>query len=192
MSPVQVLLPLDIIENIVNILIDEVEGLRYVKTLSLTCQSFLPFCRKHIFSSVEIKLKHNKPTTMYRINRLESPYAEAFEQLLLKTPAIAKYVRHLTLRISITKPHLARDPLDQVVRQLTRLQSLSISMYASPPDLSLNWNDISSSMKKFTSKSHTSSDSSRSVSGNHVQLPDLQSNRLHQSQIPSRRGSPYY
>ena len=143
MSPVKIL-PLDIIENIVNILIDEVEGLEYVKTLSLTCQSFLPFCRKHILSSIEIKSENNKPITMYR---LELPYAEAFEQLLLKTPAIAKYVRHLTIRISITKSYLSRDPLDQVVRQLTRLKSLSISMYISPVGDSLNWNDICSSMQ---------------------------------------------
>ena len=144
MSPLQVLLPLDIIENIVNILIDEPRGLRYVKTLSRTCHSFLPLCRKHIFSSIFIKSENNRPITMYR---METPRAEAFEQLLLKTPVIAKYVRHLNFRVSITKPHLARDPLEQVVPQLTRLQSLSISMYTSPPDLSLNWNDISSSMQ---------------------------------------------
>ena len=85
-------LPFDTIVNIIDSLIQDnskAKGLQYVKTCSLVCQSFLPLCRTHIFSSIKIKVagssqKHN---------------TEAFGQLVLETPEIARYIRHLNIAI---------------------------------------------------------------------------------------------
>ena len=65
-------------------------------------------CRKHIFSCISINME------MYRYN------GEAFEQLLLESPDIARYVRKLEIYI---------EPLSDnhfPVSHLTRLQSLII------------------------------------------------------------------
>ena len=132
------ILPFDIIENIVGILIDDVKGLQYVKALSLTCPSFLPCCRKHIFSCIEIKIDSTRPSTQY-------PTAEAFERLLLDTPPIAKCVRHLT--IHITQHRHSTHSFDQVGRQLTRLRSLTVSLWHHSRPSANNWNNIPSSMQ---------------------------------------------
>lgn len=132
--------PLDIIENIVDTLINDAEGLQYVKAFSLTCQSFLPFCRKHILSSITIKTDSTRPS-------IKQPTVEAF----LETPAIAKYVRQLTISIT-QQPHSDYEySFDQVVRQLTRLQSLTISLSYQPEygATSIDWNNLSSSMKRL-------------------------------------------
>ena len=139
-------LPLDIIENIIDILInDDANGLQYVTAFSLVCQSFLPFCRKHIFSSIHIKLddSYTHPLT-------GNPYSEAFGRLLLKTPAIAKYVRHLNICIIrqdiIRRSYAGSGYLfGQVPRQLTRLQSLTIWHSHYPHN---DWNNNSSSMQR--------------------------------------------
>ena len=138
-SPV---LPLDIFENIVDILFNDAKnGLRYVKALSLTCQSFLPSCRKHIFSSITIRTDSTRPSMRY-------PYAEVSENLLLETPVIAKYVRRLTISI-LQQPRSEYDySFDQIARQLTRLQYLTISLsyqYQTPLN---DWNNIPSSMQR--------------------------------------------
>ena len=128
-------LHLDIIENIVDILFkDDAEGLQYVKTFSLTCQSFFPLCRKYIFASIRIQV--GKPRSSRRTD-------ETLQRLLLKTPAIAKYVRHLSILIIYHPPSKSRHSLDQVGQQLTRLKSLAISLWH--PTLT-KWSCIPSSM----------------------------------------------
>ena len=132
-------LHLDIIENVVDILFnDDAEGLKYVKTFSLTCQSFLPLCKKYIFASIEIQVGN------YRSSRRTD---EAFKRLLLETPAIAKYVRHLTIRIIYDRQSKSRHSFDQVRQRLTRLKSLTISLWRPMKFALTNWNNIPSSMQ---------------------------------------------
>jgi len=71
-------------------------------------------------------------------------------RLLLETPAIAKYIRHLDIRIMrqeiICRPYAGSEYLfGQVPRQLTRLQSLAIWPSHYPHN---DWNNNSSSMQR--------------------------------------------
>ena len=111
-------LPFDIIGNIIDILFnDDTKSLQYVKDFSLVCHSFLPLCRKHIFSSITIDIGE-KPLK-YRNDD------EALWQLLLETPDIARYVHKLKI---CARPyeHKSKCFLEPVSPQLTGLQSLTI------------------------------------------------------------------
>ena len=141
------IIPLDIIETIVDILINshpsddsDTTGLQDVKAFSLTCKSFLPFCRKHIFSSIQIKMENRTWAS------IGMPTGEAFEQLLSETPAIAKYVRQLTIHIIQESHSWPSYAFDRVPRQLTRLQSLKVSIWRHSRTSS-DWNDLSSSIQ---------------------------------------------
>ena len=129
------ILPFDIIEEIVDILINNrTKGLQCVKDFSLVCQSFLPLCRKHIFSSVSIKISSPESLDIYN--------GEAFGRLLLERPGIAICV--YKLKICIEQPDSeSKYFLEQVSRQLTRLQSLTISH--SMHGNQMYWHNISSS-----------------------------------------------
>lgn len=131
-------LPLDVIENIIDILVNEnPRSLPYVKAFSLTCQSFLPLCRKHIFSSIDVEITDS-------LEHLHS--GEAFGRFLLETPGIAKHVRQLSVRIE----HHSESGyfFDQVSRQLTRLRSLTILCSTLGEETVVAWRDISSSMQR--------------------------------------------
>ena len=128
-------LPFDVIGNIIDILIgNNAKGLKDVKAFSLTCQSALPFCRKHIFSSILIE-----------IGSASCIGLEELGQLLLETPEIAKFIRQLN--ICILEPYIrysiSQYSSDQVPAQLTRLRSLKISCHAIA-----NWEKMSLSMKR--------------------------------------------
>ena len=132
------ILPFDTIGNIIEFLIkDNENGLQYVKTCSLVCQSFLPLCRTHIFSSIKINVagssqKHN---------------TEAFGQLVLGTPEVARSIRHLY--IVILDPHSQSVHLfDQVPQHLARLQSLTFWRSDSWDVPDVDWKNISSSMQR--------------------------------------------
>ena len=108
----------DVIGKIIDILFnDDTDGLQYVKKFSLVCHSFLPLCRKHIFSSISIK-----------IGAVFEPHtSEGFGQLLLKNPGIARYIHELNVFIERRPAIDSKYFLEPVSRQLTRLQSLTIS-----------------------------------------------------------------
>ena len=126
-------LPFDIIGNIIDILFNDVEGPQYVKDFSLVCHSFLPLCRKHIFSCITINIC-GRPSK-------QISNGEVFGQLLLKNPCIARYVRKLTIYI-VQREFESNGFLELVPPQLTRLQSLSIA-YGNNVD----WHDFSSSIR---------------------------------------------
>ena len=124
-------LHLDIIENIVDILFkdDDAQGLQHMKTFSLTCQSFLPLCRKYIFASIEIVVGKRRSSKHIHV---------------LETPTIAKYVRHLTIRI--IKLKFDSHYFDQVGQHLTRLQYLTVSFGHSTLN-HWDWHSLPSSMQ---------------------------------------------
>lgn len=135
MASIIPVLPLDIIGNIIDILAnDNKTGLQDIKATSLTCQSFLPLCRTHIFSSIDITITGSNALT-------ELHSGEAFGQFLSTTPDIARYIRKLSIRLHPDpKP---RYLLDQVPRQLTRLEWLTIL----PAYHLIDWKDIQSPMQ---------------------------------------------
>ena len=71
----------DIVEKIIDILINnDTNDLQYVKDFSLVCQSFLPLCRSHIFSSVSTKISSSESLHLYN--------GEEFGRLSLEKPHI--------------------------------------------------------------------------------------------------------
>ena len=94
--------------------------------MPLWCHSFLPLCRKHIFSYISINI---------RMPRYDG---EAFGQLFLESPDIARYVRKLKIYIKGCDKHFLSFP----VSPLTRLQSLSYSGF------DLEWGDLSSPIQR--------------------------------------------
>ena len=108
------ILPFDVIGHIIDVLFnDDTENLQYVKNFSLVCHSFLPLCRKHIFSCISINVG------VPRYN------GEAFKQLLPESPDIARYICKLKIYIESSNKHF-RSFLSFPVSQLTRLHSLTI------------------------------------------------------------------
>jgi hypothetical protein len=137
MSDSQSALPFDIIGNIIDCLTkDNAKDLQSVKACSLVCQSFLLLCRPHIFSSIEIKITGSEPDEQLHNTK-------AFGQLLLKTPEIARFIRHLN--IIVVDPR-ARNLFDPVPQQLTRLQSLAFRAPYPWSMCILDWNKIPSSI----------------------------------------------
>ena len=125
-------LSFDIIGYIIDILFnDDTEGLEYVKNFSLVCHSFLPLCRKHIFSCISINMQ------VFRYND------EEFVPLILENPDITRYVRKLEIYIEqFNKLHF-RSFLFFSVSHLTGLQSLIISYTGYY--MRLEWGELPSS-----------------------------------------------
>ena len=127
------ILPFDVIGHIIDVLFNyDTENLQYVKNFSLVCHSFLPLCRKHIFSCISINVG------VPRYN------GEAFKQLLSESPDIARYICKLKIYIESSNKHF-RSFLSFPVSQLTRLQSLIISGFYLEWGSYLEWGNFPSS-----------------------------------------------
>ena len=75
-------LPLDILLYIIDLLAGGNDGdIKSLQTLSQTCKSMLPLCRKHLFSYIYLGS--------------ELSLVERFSDLLSKNPDIARYVKNL-------------------------------------------------------------------------------------------------
>jgi hypothetical protein len=86
-------IPLDVIETIIDVLVTlDDHGLSSVRTCSLTCRSFLHFCRKHIFASISLDIGKTYASIPY-------PTSASFQKLLITAPEIAKYVRKLSFGV---------------------------------------------------------------------------------------------
>ena len=114
--------PLDIEENILNILAEDDEGHSELKICSLVCQAFLPICRKHIFESIVLN----------DYNLARSPTTLAFERLLCETPEIADCIRKLDY--SIRKTDLTSPSIQESLKRINRLEFLTIQNWES-----VNW-----------------------------------------------------
>lgn len=137
-------LPFDVIGNIIDILIDDsntTKGLQDVKAFSLTCQSSLPFCRKHIFSSIHIKTGMSFYKTDLQLLR----DIDEFGQFLLESPGIARYIRQLKICILDSWEPEFRYAFAYFPRELTRLQSLQIYY----PYSAVGWDQIPLSMQSL-------------------------------------------
>ncbi|KDR76487.1 hypothetical protein GALMADRAFT_267571 [Galerina marginata CBS 339.88] len=108
--------PLDVVETIIDILAEDDTNFLSVKASSLCCRAVLPFCRKHIYASIDL----NHSRTM----QPPSPTTSMLEQLLLANPELADYIRKLDYRI--IAEDFERPTLHSALRLITRLQSLLI------------------------------------------------------------------
>jgi hypothetical protein len=115
---------------------DDTNGLQHVKAFSLTCQSFLPLCRKHIFFLVHVIITNTGMRYAHR--------SEEFGYLLRDTPVIARSIRRLKIRLDIVHPQptVLYFP-GYIPRLLTRLQSLVlVNEQREDPWYIKNWNSI--------------------------------------------------
>ena len=124
-------LPFDVIGKIIDILFnDDTKGLQFVKKFSLICHSFLPLCRKHIFSLISIKIGGES---------FKQP--DAFGMLLTQNHSISRYLHKL--KICIRQPDVYHL-FEPTSRLLSRLQSLTISNPSC-----IHWNDFSVSTRNL-------------------------------------------
>ena len=121
--PPSIIFPLEIEAQILDFLAEDDEDHSAMKICSLVCQAFLPICRKHIFGSIDLNY----------IDRASDngsfspiPTAHAFERLLDETPEIADYIRKLHFIIRITDLTSSAPPIQESLKRISRLQSLSI------------------------------------------------------------------
>jgi hypothetical protein len=117
-------IPLDVIETIIAFLaaVDD-QKLSSVKTCSLTCRSFLHFCRTHIFASLSIDVYAPQPLF---------PLSPRFQQLFASTPEIVHFVR--TLKIGVSHSEYTPESkelfdLADALRTFTRVEHLTITSY---------------------------------------------------------------
>ncbi|KAF8195371.1 hypothetical protein BJ912DRAFT_923631 [Pholiota molesta] len=110
------LIPLDVIETIVDILatVDD-QGLSSVKACALSSRSFLYFCRKRMFASVALDLPA-------RYSFPPSPTSSQFQKLLVTAPEIVNYVRKLTIGF----PDRKSEGLSAMLKTFTQLQQLTL------------------------------------------------------------------
>ena len=111
--------PLEIERTILEILAEDDEGHSTLKSCSLVCQAFLPICRKHIFGSIVLKDR----------NGVSPPIIYAFECLLRETPEIADYIRKLDY--TIQEADLASSSIQETLKQISRLEFLSVGYHTS-------------------------------------------------------------
>ena len=139
------MLPLEVLERIIDH-VAKYDCNPYAKTYSikacaLTCHSFLPLCRKHIFASV---ILNARLASGYRI----CPTSDDLNHLLSNSPHLAVYIRKLDYHFNenefVTRRVLWLLPM---FKSLVRLQKLSISYSPSVRGMKLDW--MSSSGRKI-------------------------------------------
>ncbi|KDR66870.1 hypothetical protein GALMADRAFT_161831 [Galerina marginata CBS 339.88] len=110
-------LPLEIVQEVVDILAQDGPDLSSIKACSVTCKTYLPLCRKHIFSSILL-------TGQIRPIHVSKPTLAAFIRVLSTTPEIAYYIRNLVYYPSMKDLDLPLLP--ETFMQIQNLESLSI------------------------------------------------------------------
>lgn len=134
MRPLLKPIPLEVLDAIIDMVATEdeaeVEDHSNVKACSLTCRTFLPRCRKHIFYTIDIDINLD-PAVLYK-----------FSKLIEHSPWVADHVRALRIEC----PPLQLGPLDQppsrllsAFDRLTNLHAFSLYLMDS---LKADWTQI--------------------------------------------------
>ena len=135
-------LPLEVVETIIDDVAEFVDDNDYdnidnvyhssIKACALVCHSFLPLCRKHIFSSVTLNAREAR--------RPSSPTSHDLNHLLSNSPHLAVYIRKLNYHISRDEFYKRRSLwLLPMFKRLVRLKKLVIKHSPSPGRERLNW-----------------------------------------------------
>lgn len=132
-------LPLEITEEIINVLAQDDPSFSSTKECALVCHEFYYLCRKHIFASINLNytnaLSDTTPNT--RITRATT---RMLQQLLDTTPEIADYIYKLSY--NVTLDDLENGSLVETFRKITRLKSLSVC-HVGVPGPRFQWNNNS-------------------------------------------------
>ena len=123
------ILPLEIVEIILDLLAEDDEGHSALKTCSLVCQAFLPRCRKHIFGSIFLNGYTKIRNTVTWSIPLGSPTAHEFDRLLRETPEIADHIRELDY--TFLKTDSTIPSIQESLKRITRLESLTLRNWES-------------------------------------------------------------
>ena len=125
---VRTTLPLDILLYIIDLLAGgDHEDIKSLQTLSQTCKSMVPLCRKHLFSFIYLGS--------------ELSLVERFSDLLSKNPDIARYVKNLVYGVYSHIINHRLNTLD-ILKERSSLQSIAVS------SLGLRyWNDFPESIR---------------------------------------------
>lgn len=115
--------PLEIEELIIDVLADD-EDRSPLMTCSLVCQAYLAACRKRLFASIALNGNPDLNTTPVSL------ITAVFEQLLAARPEIAGYIRNLDY--SIRPADLTNSTIQNSLKQISRLESLTFSYYHRP------------------------------------------------------------
>ena len=121
-------LPLDILLYIIDLLaVGDHEDIKSLQTLSQTCKSMVPLCRKHLFS--------------FLVLGSELSLIERFSDLLSKNPDIARYVKNLVYGVYSHIINHRLNTLD-ILKERSSLQSIAVSSLGL-----LHWNDFPESIR---------------------------------------------
>ena len=118
------ILPLEIVEMILDILGEDDKDHSSLKTCSLVCQAFLHICRKHIFESISFDTS--------------TIHASNFGRLLREKPEIADYIRRLDFTIQVGVAVLAIPSFQESLKRISRLEFLCVQPRHGP---TLNWSN---------------------------------------------------
>lgn len=129
-------LPIEIIDEVINILAQDDPSLFSTKACALVCNEFHHLCRKHIFSS--ISLNHTYARSSMPYTSATKATTRMLQQLLDTSPEIGDHIRNLTY--NITSDDLRNDSLVETFRQITRLKSFRVWDFNLPK---LKWNNNS-------------------------------------------------
>jgi hypothetical protein len=116
------MLPLEVVNLIIDDLAKHNDKLSSIKACALVCHSFLPLCRKHIFASVT--LNERQPS---------SPTSDDLNYLLSNSPHLAVYILNLDYHVNNKKEFLKKRLLWllPMFKKLIKLRKLCVSYYSS-------------------------------------------------------------
>ena len=122
-------LPLEILACIIDLLgAEDDQDIKSLLNLSQACRTFVPLCRKYIFSSLSLP-------NQWRVER--------FSNLLSKNPDIARYVRHLHYCV-VHNPIGNHEPNVMILRMLKERSSLQ---FVDLRSADLDWNSVPESIQ---------------------------------------------
>jgi hypothetical protein len=131
-------IPLEIADEIINIVAQDDPSFSSTKACALVCHEFHHLCRKHIFASIILK-----PTLAYFPSSdtgITTATTPMLQQLLDIFPEVAHHIRSLSYRIP--SEDLRNSSLVETFKKITRLKSFTV-WHFDTPRLSLQWNNNS-------------------------------------------------
>jgi hypothetical protein len=128
MRPNMPFLPIEIINEIINILAQDDPSLFSTKACALVCNEFHHLCRKHIFSSID--LNHTFARSLMPYTRATKATTRMLQQLLDTSPEIGDHIHNLTY--DITSDDIGNGSLLETFKKITRLKFFSVWDFNTP------------------------------------------------------------
>ncbi|KAF9482940.1 hypothetical protein BDN70DRAFT_929594 [Pholiota conissans] len=143
------MLPTEILEEIIDIISQNDEYFSSTKKCSLVCREFLPICRKRIFASVALTYHVGRAVKRFQV-RTQRMTPDKFTKLFASAPEIADYVRDFRLDGGV-----ADSPsIVQSLTRITRLRRLTFVGFGSTS--TIEWKTDAALRPVFLHLSHLS------------------------------------